>query len=432
MEHPPKGFKYISRLGGGQATTWKAETKTGEKVVLKTLELKKVSDWKGIELFEREVRVLRQLDYPFIPKFVDFIKDEVEGAQRWHIVQEFVDGATLNAKRKWTEKDLRGLALSVLHTLVYLQSFSPPLLHRDLKPDNIIRQDKGYSLIDFGAVRHVVPSDEGGSTVVGTSGYMAPEQLMGRADKSSDLYGLGTTLIKLISGVDPGSLKKKRMQIQWSDHRQELSPEFTSFIDRLVEPHAEDRFSDAQKALNFLQTNSDAKEAIDFLERDIDPPKNLVRRGKSWVRIWTDDKAQLVKIRGRFFRLRNFNEFGPFYIFIAVLVGLMCLKSYIVISVPLAIAIGFSAFFILLGLFCFEREVISASINVLEHSEVTIKGKVPRSRFSAADSNKLEAEIEKLRERKFGGDETHTILDFDTREELGQTHPITMKKDHHE
>ena len=283
--HPPKGYKYLSLLGDGQATTWIAESDDDRQVVIKTLELKNVSDWKGIELFEREMTVLQQLEHLSIPKFINFIKDEHAGSKRWHIVQEKVDGKILDPQYSWSESELRDLAKSVLESLVYLQGFSPPLLHRDIKPSNVLRKNDGYALIDFGVVRHVVPSEAGGSTVVGTSGYMAPEQLMGRADKSSDLYGLGATMIHLISSQHPDDLGTKRMKIQWSDPSGKLSPDLLLFVNRLTEPHAENRFNSAQ-------------EALANLGRPIGPPNNLIRRGSSWINISLNSKRDVLRVRG--------------------------------------------------------------------------------------------------------------------------------------
>jgi serine/threonine protein kinase len=81
----------------------------------------------------------------------------------------------------------------------------PPVLHRDIKPANVIlRPDGAPALVDFGAVRTVFrTAEEGGSTVVGTFGYMPFEQYMGQASPASDLYALGATLLHLITGRGP-------------------------------------------------------------------------------------------------------------------------------------------------------------------------------------------------------------------------------------
>ncbi len=251
--YPPDGYEYISHLAHGQATTWIGRSiPDGREVVVKTLELKRVDDWKGIELFEREINTLQQLSHASIPEFIRFISDTHENSKRWHIVQEKVNGHTIESTlaSSFSEQRLKKIAEQVLETLVYLQKYSPPLLHRDLKPANIILDGAHLWIIDFGSVRHVVPSRVGGSTVAGTSGYMAPEQLMGRADMSSDLYGLGMTLIQMITRTHPDDLPKKRMKVQWEEAATiPLSDEFRAFINKLSEPHPENRFPKAEDAL---------------------------------------------------------------------------------------------------------------------------------------------------------------------------------------
>ena len=85
---------------------------------------------------------------------------------------------------------LLGDASSVL---AYLHGRSPPVVHRDIKPANLTfrRPDGSYAFVDFGAVTKDNLRPEGGSTVVGTFGFMAPEQFQGRALPGSDVYGVG-------------------------------------------------------------------------------------------------------------------------------------------------------------------------------------------------------------------------------------------------
>jgi serine/threonine protein kinase len=88
----------------------------------------------------------------------------------------------------------------------------PPVLHRDIKPANVIlRPDGAPVLVDFGAVRTVFrAAAEGGSTVVGTFGYMPFEQYMGQASPASDLYALGATLLHVITGRGPAEFATPR------------------------------------------------------------------------------------------------------------------------------------------------------------------------------------------------------------------------------
>ena len=132
--------------------------------------------------------------------------------------------------------------------LDYLHRQDPPIIHRDVKPSNLIKQPDGnYSLVDFGGAQVMVPSDVGGSTIIGTTGYMPPEQLTGRACPQSDLYGLGATLVHLVTHISPSDLPTRRLKLDWRD-RANLTRPMSDFIDRLIEPVVEDRFGSAREA----------------------------------------------------------------------------------------------------------------------------------------------------------------------------------------
>ncbi|WP_438035081.1 serine/threonine-protein kinase [Sorangium sp. So ce204] len=177
----------------------------------------KRAEWKALDLFEREARGLASLTHPSIPRYIDYLK--LEGAQGtcFYLMQELAPGRPLSAwvKDGWRadEAEASTIARHVLRTLLYLQGFSQPIVHRDIKPQNLLRDEDGsVYLVDFGAVGEARDTTSGGSTVVGTYGYMAPEQFRGRAAPGSDLYGLGATLLHVLSGRDPADLPQKGMR----------------------------------------------------------------------------------------------------------------------------------------------------------------------------------------------------------------------------
>jgi len=105
--------------------------------------------------------------------------------------------------------------------------------------------------VDFGSVQERAKAEGVSFTVVGTGGYAPPEQLWGKAVASSDLYALGATLIYLLTGVAPATLPQSNLRIEWMD-RVTVNPDFALWLNQLIEPVVEKRFTTAREALNAL------------------------------------------------------------------------------------------------------------------------------------------------------------------------------------
>ncbi|MEL6401742.1 MAG: serine/threonine-protein kinase [Cyanobacteria bacterium J06626_4] len=252
-------YKIMNVLGrGGSGITYRAEDAfTGRQVALKELSLKGLNDWKKLELFEREARVLEDLDHPAIPDYVDYFQVDTADNRLFYIAQEIAEGQSLAelvaAGERFSETEVERIAAALLAVLQYLHGLNPPIIHRDIKPQNLIRGNDGcIYLVDFGAVQTAYREATAfGSTVVGTYGYMAPEQFRGQAYPTTDLYGLGTTLLNLLTHQNPGDLPQKRLMI---DFRPVItvSERFADWLDGLLEPLVEDRFPSAEAALDAL------------------------------------------------------------------------------------------------------------------------------------------------------------------------------------
>jgi eukaryotic-like serine/threonine-protein kinase len=253
-------YRITGTLGqGNSCITYAAlDLQTQQPVALKALSLQRLNDWKVLELFEREARILAQLEHPAIPRYLNYFQQDSEDDRTFYLVQQLAPGKSLAqlVQLGWQpdEAQVKQLAKTFLLILVYLQSLTPPVIHRDIKPQNILLDPEGHLfLVDFGSVqdayRHTVM---GGSTIVGTFGYMAPEQFRGQAVLSTDLYGLGTTLLFLQTGKSPADLPQRKLKLQFRD-RVSLSPAFAHWLERLIEPNKFDRFQDAAEALTVLQ-----------------------------------------------------------------------------------------------------------------------------------------------------------------------------------
>ncbi|HEY9616284.1 MAG TPA: type IV pilin-like G/H family protein [Microcoleaceae cyanobacterium] len=252
----------LGRTGAGRQTWRSIDLDTQESVILKLLAFNPQLGWGDVKLFERESVVLKHLDHPRIPQYRDYFAIDAEagsGLPWFVLVQEYIPGTSLeellDQKRRLREQQAYCLAEDLLEILIYLHELSPPVFHRDIKPSNIILgRNKQFYLVDFGAVQDRAKAEGASFTVVGTSGYAAPEQLWGRAVAASDLYGLGTTLLHLLTGTSPAELPQQNLRLQFRD-RALLSPGFADWLEQLVDPSLERRFSTAREARKALQAN---------------------------------------------------------------------------------------------------------------------------------------------------------------------------------
>lgn len=247
---------------GGIGTTYAAKDLTTNKLVaIKTLSLHQLMSWKALELFEREAKVLEALNHPAIPHYLDHFQIDLPDDRRFYLVQELAKGNSLahwvERGERFSEADVKQIACQVLEILNYLHQLIPPVIHRDIKPQNIVRAPDGaLFLVDFGGVQAVYRNTlTWGSTVVGTFGYMPPEQFQGKAFFASDLYALGATLLFLLTHRSPADLPQQRMKILFHD-KIAVSEGFAEWLERMLEPAIEDRFQSAQDALQALQQTS--------------------------------------------------------------------------------------------------------------------------------------------------------------------------------
>jgi ankyrin repeat protein len=253
-------YRILEILGqGGNGITYAAtDLQQNKKVAVKALSLRHMNDWKQIELFEREAKVLSQLDHVAIPKYFDFFTIDTEEDRAFYIVQELALGQNLakliEAGWRTNEKGVKKIAEQVLNILIYLHGLSPSVIHRDIKPHNLIYGDDGkVSLVDFGAVQDTYRSTMArGSTVIGTFGYMAPEQFRGQAVSATDLFSLGATILFILTHRSPSELPQERLRYDFRS-KIKVSEQFADWLQKMVEPDLGDRFTSADESLATLQ-----------------------------------------------------------------------------------------------------------------------------------------------------------------------------------
>lgn len=158
------------------------------------------------ESVSKEAQTIRLFNHPAIPKVIDI----VEAPQYIAVVQEYVQGETLNdIIENFSPQPVERVidwAKQVCDILSYLHSFNPPYIHRDIKPSNLMLEPNGaIKLIDFGIMRAYNLNKTRDTCFLGTRGYAAPEQFAGcgQTDARTDIYCLGMTMYHLLTGLDP-------------------------------------------------------------------------------------------------------------------------------------------------------------------------------------------------------------------------------------
>jgi len=243
-------FRIVMPLSsGGMSAVYLASTRDRELRVIKEAVLpSRISDEKELkakelkakELFTREVALLQKLSHPQIASVLDYFVEN----DRDYLVLEFVAGNSLRqhvAQNGPVEEraalELIGQTAAILE---YLHGLTPPVIHRDISPDNLVlKEDNTLVLIDFGAANEFVGTATG--TMVGKQAYIAPEQFKGKAKTASDLYALGGTLYFLLTGRDPEALTCSRP----GDLNREISPLTDDLVAALTDLDLESRIGTA-------------------------------------------------------------------------------------------------------------------------------------------------------------------------------------------
>ncbi|MBY0548794.1 MAG: serine/threonine protein kinase [Candidatus Obscuribacterales bacterium] len=235
-------YTVVDRISsGGQATTYLARKRSGEKCVLKEFILATSTSGALIESareFEAEVGLLSQLSHPGIVKLEDFFAED----HRLYVALEYAAGKTLRQKVQdegpLDEREVAKIALSVCAALEYLHNSNPPIVHRDVTPENIIvAQDGTIKLIDFSlAVRQ---DGRPATNSCGKQAFTPPEQFREEACVQSDIYALGATMYFLLTGSAPKPISRS------SPHKKapHVSDELNRIVEQATEPDLAQRYT---------------------------------------------------------------------------------------------------------------------------------------------------------------------------------------------
>jgi serine/threonine protein kinase len=242
---------------GGNARIYLARDPQGHPVALKILHPELLVSV-AADRFLREIKLASQLDHRHIAKLLD------SGERDWivYYVMTYVEGVTLrelmNQGRRMSIPDTLRLAGNLLDALDHAHAHG--IIHRDVKPENVVMSPEGAVLLDFGIARAVWASGSDRLTrsgiAVGTSTYMSPEQItaLQELDRRSDLYSLGCVLFECLAGQPPFSHRNEAMVLQLHltqpapdirTLRPEVPAELASGIARALAKTPEERWQSA-------------------------------------------------------------------------------------------------------------------------------------------------------------------------------------------
>lgn len=255
-------YQVLRVLGqGGMGTTYLAWDKTGSltgkpiTLVLKEMNADLLSVPKAQELFEREARILKSLNHPGIPQYYDFFTEQ----NRKYLAMELIHGQNLEQriyeKGPVTPTQAIAWAVQVCDILTYLHSLHPPLIHRDVKPANLMlrQRDNRVILLDFGAVKEIgTPL----GTRIGAEGYSAPEQDRGQPCPQSDVFAIAPTLVFLMTGQAPINYYRRHGQhfrLEVADIPT-ITPALQKVMEKASHPDLRQRYPTAQALAQALRT----------------------------------------------------------------------------------------------------------------------------------------------------------------------------------
>lgn len=252
------GYQIKAELGRnreGGRITWKGiDLSTQKTVVIKQFCFAIAgSSWSGYRAYEREIAVLQKLEHPRIPRYLDCI----ETKDGFCLVQSYISASALVNYRQLTVSQIQQIALQILDILIYLQQQKPPILHRDLKPDNILLDEAGNTyLIDFGFARMGSHEVSGSSVFKGTPGFIAPEQII-KPTKASDIYSLGVVLVCLLADRDIEEIRTlasedNPYQLEIDALLPQLERPLRNWLSKMTNAKVSERFADAVSAKQAL------------------------------------------------------------------------------------------------------------------------------------------------------------------------------------
>lgn len=202
-------YKILNEIGrGGMSTVYLAiNEKANKPWAVKEVRKNGISNRELVkQSLMVEINLLKKLKHKGLPSIVDIIDQQ----DNYLIVMDYIEGITLEnimqEEGVQPQEKVVDWAIQLCDVLQYLHTRKPAIIYRDMKPSNImLRSDGSVVLIDFGTAREFKERHVEDTTCLGTQGYAAPEQFggMGQTDERTDIYSLGATMYRLVTGHNP-------------------------------------------------------------------------------------------------------------------------------------------------------------------------------------------------------------------------------------
>ncbi len=246
-------YRYVRPLGrGGMSEVFLVEDRRlGKRWALKRVK----KEQNGISgQFLKEALLMKEWNHPFLPRITEVWDDAVY----IYIVMDIVEGCTLKElmRRDGLPDEAQVLiwAKQLTEVLIYLHKQTPPVIYRDMKPDNIMITKEGYvKLIDFGISRNYHHGKSEDTGCLGTRGYAAPEQYGGRgqSDFRTDIYSLGVVLYEMLSGRNLSEPPYEVLPVEkWG---RSLSAEFQEIVCKCVRTDPQKRYQNCVELKRALE-----------------------------------------------------------------------------------------------------------------------------------------------------------------------------------
>ncbi len=258
--HSVGDYQIVQVLGQGIIGITYLAWCQGQTLVLKTLNRDWLDNEKAHAALEHEAEMLQQINHPRIPHVVDFFSV----SEHPYLVLELIRGLHLSqlvsSQGTFSLEQAIASIIEICEILDYLHNFTPPLLHRGIRPHSIIAPDdstvaktsKKMALVDFGAVKNAALEQD---IPAGLTAYAAPEQLSVEATPAADLYGLGPVFAYLVTGQNPVAFYADREDGYrfYADSIPNLPSDVRDIMHRLTQPDPNQRYDSARSLLEDLQ-----------------------------------------------------------------------------------------------------------------------------------------------------------------------------------